>query len=132
MLNKKLTEELIALTPEQWQEVLNVREISLITRANHLVNLMSKVLGEPYEYDLKTTKMSWARAMLCAQLKAEGMKLTDVAKVMRLTLTPTRLAMEKIERMKLYPKMYFDVIPIWNKFQSMVENENDRRADKKA
>lgn len=109
------------------QETLTGRE-NARRRYAELSALMAAATGHAVPDTCRTSEYVWERAMLARRMRAEGFSLHQIGAAMGKDHSTVVNAIKKLDGVDEFPRMYWDILPTWEKFKKLVDNETDGTA----
>lgn len=109
------------------QKTVKARE-NARRRYAELSALMVTATGHAVPQVCRESEYVWERAMLARRMREEGFSLYQIGAAMGKNHSTVINALKRMAGVEEFPRMYWDILPTWEKFKKLVENETDGTA----
>lgn len=109
------------------QKTVKARETAR-RRYAELSAMMESVTGHAVPQVCRESEYVWERAMMAHRMRAEGFSLCQIGAAMGKNHSTVANVLKKMDGVEEFPRMYWDILPTWDKFKKLVDNETDGTA----
>lgn len=102
-------------------QTLNLQN-DLEARPARICEIMRGIVGD-FVGARRNANLVWARTMVAYQLKLDGFSTGRIGKELGKDHSSVMHMTRKMQDALNFPKMYWDIMPIWNEFQKRIKDE---------